>query len=204
MRVNEKVKAETRKALLDAAARAFATDGYHRANIDRVSQAAGLAKGTVYNYFSSKRAIFDAVLRQACTLAAESADAVPDSSSTAARLEAFVAGNLAWATDNDALALLLARELVGGEAGTRELVLEASAPCIEKVAAILQSGSERGELTLNGPAGALALTFITLANVLLLQASHGPTAWPSIEQLPAVSAELFLDGLRPRPLGSLD
>jgi AcrR family transcriptional regulator len=199
MRVNEAVKIETRKALLDAAARAFASDGYHRVNIDRVSQAAGLAKGTVYNYFPSKRAIFDAVLGQACTLAVQSADAVPGSASTAVRLEAFVAGNLAWATDNRALALLLARELIGGDTETRELVLEASAPCIEKVAAILQGGSERGELTLDGPPTALALTFITLANVLLLQASQGPAAWPSVEELPVVATALFLRGLGARP-----
>lgn len=46
---------KTRKVLLDAAAEAFATQGYNGANINRISNAAGFAKGTIYNHFSSKR-----------------------------------------------------------------------------------------------------------------------------------------------------
>jgi AcrR family transcriptional regulator len=192
MRVNERVKAETRRALLEAAARAFAESGYHGANIDRVSEDAGLAKGTVYNYFPSKQAVFNAVLLEACRMASDAADAVPDSAPTRARLEAFVAGNMAWARANEALALLFARELIGGDVQTRELILEASSRCVDKVAIILQAGSERGELALEGPASALALTFIVLANALLLQALQSGARWPPVEALPATVAGLFL------------
>lgn len=195
MRVNDQVKERTRRALLDAAARAFAESGYHRANIDRVSEDAGLAKGTIYNYFPSKQAIFEAVLLESCALAAEAADAVPGSAPTQARLEAFVAGNLAWARERSELALLLAREITGGETQTRKLILEASAPCVEKVASILQTGHERGELTLVAPAQALALTFIVLTNALLLQASQGGSAWPTVDTLPAAASGLFLHGV---------
>jgi AcrR family transcriptional regulator len=196
MRVNEQEKAATRRALLDAATRAFVEHGYHRASIDRVSEEAGLAKGTVYNYFPSKQAIFDAVLLEACTLAVNSANAVPESAPTRARLEAFVAGNLAWAQENKALALLFAKELIGGDAETREAILAASAPCVEKVAAILRAGSERGELAVDGPLSELALTFIVLANALLLQASQGEAGWPPLETLAATVSGLFLHGIR--------
>jgi TetR/AcrR family transcriptional regulator len=195
MRVNEQVKAETRRALLDAATRAFAEHGYHRANIDRVSEDAGLAKGTVYNYFPSKQAVFNAVLLEACTLAVNSANAVPESAPTRARLEAFVAGNLAWAQENEALALLFARELIGGDVETRKAILTASAPCVEKVATILQAGSERGELVVDGPVKELALTFIVMANALLLQASQNEAGWPPVNILPATVSGLFLYGL---------
>jgi AcrR family transcriptional regulator len=195
MRVNAQIKAETRRALLDAAAQAFAESGFHRANVDRVSQDAGLAKGTIYNYFPSKQAIFEAVLTEACALAAESADAVPDSATTQARLEAFVAGNLAWARKRTELAMLLAREITGGEAETRKLILDASAPCVEKVAAILQAGHTRDELAFSAPAPALAVMFIVLTNALLLQASQDDLGWPSVEMLPAVASGLFLRGV---------
>jgi AcrR family transcriptional regulator len=200
MRVNQEVKAASRRALLDAAASAFANHGFHEANIDRVSQDAGLAKGTVYNYFASKRAIFEAVLLEACALAADSADAIPGSAPTGARLEAFVAGNLAWARANPSLAVLFARELIGGDAPTRELIVEASLPCVEKVAAILEDGRERGELAFAGPPASLALTFIVLANALLLQASSGEAAWPEPGALSATVSGLFLHGVAaPRP-----
>ena len=48
-------QSQTRRRLMDAAAAAFAKEGYDGANINRISQRAGYAKGTVYNYFESKR-----------------------------------------------------------------------------------------------------------------------------------------------------
>ena len=53
---------ETRQQLLLAAAHEFAREGYNGANINRISQTAGFAKGTIYNYFSSKRALMDALI----------------------------------------------------------------------------------------------------------------------------------------------
>jgi AcrR family transcriptional regulator len=51
------VMSETRRLLLDAATAEFAREGYNGANINRISRAAGFAKGTIYNYFPSKRAL---------------------------------------------------------------------------------------------------------------------------------------------------
>jgi len=53
---------ETRQQLLSAAADEFAREGYNGANINRISQSAGFAKGTIYNYFASKRALMDALI----------------------------------------------------------------------------------------------------------------------------------------------
>ena len=58
----EKVMSETRQLLLEAAAKEFAREGYVGANINRISRAAGFAKGTIYNYFSSKRALMLALI----------------------------------------------------------------------------------------------------------------------------------------------
>jgi len=56
------VMSETRGLLLGAATEEFAREGYNGANINRISQAAGFAKGTVYNYFASKRALMLALI----------------------------------------------------------------------------------------------------------------------------------------------
>ncbi len=49
---------ETRRRLLDAAEAVFGELGYHEASIVKVADAAGVAPGTFYLYFDSKRAIF--------------------------------------------------------------------------------------------------------------------------------------------------
>jgi AcrR family transcriptional regulator len=53
----KQIKSETRRKLLHAAADEIARLGYDGANINRISEAAGYAKGTIYNYFPSKRAL---------------------------------------------------------------------------------------------------------------------------------------------------
>ncbi|MBA1334137.1 MAG: Transcriptional regulator, AcrR family [Firmicutes bacterium] len=48
--------------ILDAAARVFSEKGYHRAKIEDIAARAGVGKGTVYEYFSSKRHLFEEVM----------------------------------------------------------------------------------------------------------------------------------------------
>jgi AcrR family transcriptional regulator len=56
---------DDRRAHLLAAARSvFASLGYHRANVSAIIVEAGVARGTFYNYFESKRVCFQAVLEQ--------------------------------------------------------------------------------------------------------------------------------------------
>ena len=50
-----------RDAILDAAAAVFARKGYAAARIIEVARAAGVGKGTIYEYFPSKEALFFAV-----------------------------------------------------------------------------------------------------------------------------------------------
>ena len=52
----------TKRRLLEAAEQVFARLGYHDASIVKITEAAGVAQGTFYVYFSSKQAIFDAVV----------------------------------------------------------------------------------------------------------------------------------------------
>ena len=54
---------DSRRAQLLAAARTvFATKGYQRSSVSDVIKAAGVSRGTFYNYFDGKSAIFQAVL----------------------------------------------------------------------------------------------------------------------------------------------
>jgi len=54
---------EERRAHLRACAvRCFSATGYHATSVADIVKAAGVAQGTFYNYFDSKRAIFDDLL----------------------------------------------------------------------------------------------------------------------------------------------
>lgn len=49
------------RKLLDAAEAAFARQGYDRASVRSIASDAGVPKGTLYQFFSSKQAVLDAV-----------------------------------------------------------------------------------------------------------------------------------------------
>jgi AcrR family transcriptional regulator len=55
---------EMRDAILDAAMRAFNEQGYAKATMDSVAREAGVSKGTIYNYFESKRDVFVQILER--------------------------------------------------------------------------------------------------------------------------------------------
>jgi AcrR family transcriptional regulator len=52
----------TRRRLLEAAEQVFADLGYHDASIVKITQAAGVAQGTFYLYFTGKQEIFDVLV----------------------------------------------------------------------------------------------------------------------------------------------
>jgi AcrR family transcriptional regulator len=54
---------ETRQKLLDAAEQVFGEVGYHDASIVKITEAAGVGQGTFYLYFSSKKEVFDELVR---------------------------------------------------------------------------------------------------------------------------------------------
>ena len=58
----EQVAALRRAQILDAATRVFAANGFHRTTIREVASAAGVADGTIYNYFENKTALLLGIL----------------------------------------------------------------------------------------------------------------------------------------------
>jgi AcrR family transcriptional regulator len=52
------------RQILDCAKRVFAERGFHNANISHICEAAGIGRGTLYQYFTNKRSVLTAILRE--------------------------------------------------------------------------------------------------------------------------------------------
>src|SRR2546421_1143936 len=55
-------RAERKARILDAAARAFADEGYDRASIEQIAELAGITKPVIYHHFASKRDLYIALI----------------------------------------------------------------------------------------------------------------------------------------------
>lgn len=63
----EGLSPERRARILAGATEIFIADGYEGASMSRIAETANVSKGTLYNYFPSKEALFGAVVRQRCS-----------------------------------------------------------------------------------------------------------------------------------------
>src|SRR4051812_47087159 len=52
------------RQILTCAKRVFAERGFHAANISHICEAAGIGRGTLYQYFPNKKSVFTAILRE--------------------------------------------------------------------------------------------------------------------------------------------
>jgi AcrR family transcriptional regulator len=55
---------ERRRRILDCAKRVFARRGYHDTNISHICDDLRIARGTLYQYFTSKKDVFVAIIEE--------------------------------------------------------------------------------------------------------------------------------------------
>jgi AcrR family transcriptional regulator len=71
MRITAEAKSATRERILHVAANLFAAEGWHQTTTRGIAQAAGIATGTLFNYFSNKEGIAAALVADALARAGE-------------------------------------------------------------------------------------------------------------------------------------
>jgi AcrR family transcriptional regulator len=142
----DRIFKDTRQMLLEAAAEEFARHGYVGANINRISLAAGFAKGTIYNYFESKQALMLALINEiAVTHFKFIADQVSQESNLVRRLERFFEAGFDWVTNHLAQTKVIFITLNGPEMEFKQYMYQAYQPMLQLVGKdILAAGMEQG------------------------------------------------------------
>jgi len=196
MRVTSEQKQAHRTRLLEAAAAEFATAGVDGANVNRISLAAGLAKGTIYNYFPSKRELFLAVVKEASAQTATGAGTVPDDAPIAERLRAILESDVDWVREHEDFARVLVREALAGDPRFQPEILEAAAPFVARVAEIIAAGVQRGEVRDDLAVDRLALLFSGLCELAVTLHWGAGGSWPELDEIPELVTRLFLDGVK--------
>jgi AcrR family transcriptional regulator len=142
----DEVMAGTRRLLLEAATAEFAREGYNGANINRISRDAGFAKGTIYNYFPSKRALMLALIDEiAASHHRFVAEQVWHDEDPAGRLRRFFQGGLAWIIHNLGQGRVMLATLNGPDAEFKQRMAQGYQPMHRLIIDdILMPGLERG------------------------------------------------------------
>src|SRR5438132_4632483 len=87
--------------ILEAARKVFAERGFHEATVDDIAEAAGVAKGTVYLYYQSKRDVYFAALKFGISqMYASLLQETKKVSTPEEKLKALIASKLAYFDEN--------------------------------------------------------------------------------------------------------
>lgn len=122
------MKKEQRRAhLLASALDVFASKGYHATTVSDIINKAGVARGTFYLYFGSKRALFDQLLDDLFGLLQNSVKRIDPARGAAgvlAQMEANIDAVLELLLENRAMLRILLSEAVGLDQGFDKKVYE--------------------------------------------------------------------------------
>lgn len=142
----ESIMVETRTLLLQAATEEFAREGFENANINNISRNAGFAKGTIYNYFESKRSLMLALIDEiAANHLHYMQSQVLEESDPARRMERFFLAGFTWVTENLPQGRVLFTTLNGPDSEFKTSMYEAYLPMFQLLSQeILALGIERG------------------------------------------------------------
>jgi AcrR family transcriptional regulator len=204
--VQRQLVAARRRQILDAATRVFAERGYPRATIRQVARSAGVAEGTIYNYFADKEDLLFGLLdrvnesdRRPEVFAelASTGNEAPAPAAVRAAFEALLRHR--WQVAGDALPLwrALLPELLFNERLRRRWLLEVVAPATGLAEAALQRLMEAGALR---PQRSDLLTRLVAGSVfgtLLLEMVGDPVLAEDRDAVPAALVSLLFDGLAP-------
>jgi len=137
--------------VVDRAMEAFWTNGYANTSPAQLAQATGVAKGSLYNAFTSKRELFDRALARYDTLGAQfAAEFLSRPGSTRERIGAFlrllVDTDVAQPVRRGCLAVNTAVELAGQDPDIGRAVRKAQDHTIAALAERLAQGRSDGDV----------------------------------------------------------
>lgn len=196
--VREESRAAYRQAIVEAAMRIFGQTGFHETKIADIATEAGVATGTLYNYFSSKEEIFQSIMddgraRVAALLAEQVSVADP-----LARLRGIVGVMFGFLEENGALFTIYM------QLGANPLELKHAADSVDAkfhqqfLAMLAGSITDAGDrMRADVPAETLAWVFGGLMHGAITQWIYGGCQAGLSTQTDMIM-ELFLNGATPR------
>lgn len=194
-RVTEATRAEHRRRLLEAAAAEFAAKGLDGARVDDISLAAGLGKGTIYNYFESKHEVFREVVLAWFTRITETLEPVPEDAPIRDQLLSILRADMQVSREIEDFARVMYREALRPDRDEAAALLPAIDPSDEAIEAVIRRGQEAGEIRTDRSAAELTRVIRSLVSGLIFE-YWLPGSELALDDIPELVVDLYLNGVR--------
>ncbi|MDN5345160.1 MAG: hypothetical protein PWQ18_1274 [Clostridia bacterium] len=156
---------DKRQHILAAATGVFASQGFYRAKIADIAAAAGVGKGTVYEYFRSKKDLFQQLLLHQLTVYLDYLQGVGLQEQTLEQfLNRLIKESLGYFQAHREIARILLSDHPPIDASIHDLLLAAQQEKLKRLQTYLQAAADRGEMRPVSPwlVAILVLGFISV------------------------------------------
>ena len=190
-------KEDTRRKLIEAASLEFAELGYARANVSRISEKAGFAAGTVYNYFRSKHDLLLAVVEHAMHVnTRQIRKEIGKLDDPVEKARHAIRMDFRFMQQNEALGKVIVREGFAADPQRQKEYLAALAPASEIFIEILEEGKREGRFRRDlDSVWATILANGMVAYMLLAHWALDTAALP-FDEMAELTIRCFIDGIR--------
>ncbi len=128
-----------------AAIRVFARKGFHRARAEEIAEEAGVAVGTIYNYFKSKEDLLLAIFQREFDQEMDLYQSLEKRGlSVSERIRAILQAHFARLRDEHGLGKVLVRERFNWSGEIAGRLLELHRGMLERIEGLIQEGVDQG------------------------------------------------------------
>lgn len=197
-RVRARRKQEYRRAILDAAEQVFGESGYRAAKMTEIARTAGVATGTLYNYFDSKGEVIRALIERLKEELLERFSGAGAGTRGLERLRAIVLETLVAAQERGRLFAVQLEAFASDRGGTGidvQAETEAHRAHVALVRAAIVEAVEDAELRDDLDPELMAIALVGICRDFLFVTMLGGSSRPTTELLDPIMA-LFVEGAR--------
>jgi TetR/AcrR family transcriptional regulator len=192
---------------IQAAAEAlFSEHGYDAVSMNAIAEKAGVSKANIFHHFSTKNALYLAVVKDACKESQNRLQQMENSQgSFAERLSSFARMQLLSMLENSQTTRLILRDLLEhGEQRGQQLAEEVFGQHFARLVDMIREGQARGELRKDISPSSVALMLLA-TNVYFFEARDLLRHYPDVDcaddpaRFSSKMLQLMLHGILPSP-----
>ncbi|RKG83768.1 TetR/AcrR family transcriptional regulator [Corallococcus terminator] len=194
-KLRSRLKEATADAILAAAATVFAREGLHAAKMESIAEQAGVSVGTLYNHFTDRAALLEALRakrREALLERLDASLAQVEGQPARVQLRAFVVAVFAHVSEHDVFVRLLMQ--LPEDAARTQNKSRVLAELNRRLEPILDRGIKAGELRAEGRAFYPAL-LVGMVRGALDRLREGDRASPAAAAWAEEVLRVFLKGI---------
>jgi len=194
-RTKKEVVTEFREnEIIDAAREVIARDGLRRASMDKIAEAAGTSKGTLYLYFENKEALVrEATARGHAALAAHIEAVMGRAEDPVAAIEAYIRAVIQFSDDHELVfrAMNAHPEAAGDDAA--RTVDQHIQDYVDKLETVIRSGVKAERFQVSSPRRAARFLVEAVRGVVIERLREAKS--PSVGDDAATLLQTYLNGI---------